>query len=726
MKQQAPDLLREQFSSRTKTAYYQALRQSNPSSDHIFLLAQSITKNGMWQESTNLLEKKIDPTTLTQQQLRQYDLSIMRNHIGLYHASSSLVKDNRNLKINVLKQLQKLENYTNFSNSELQTLAEASADFGLLPLAVKYYYQLAKKNSTYRAQWYAEAGRWANQAADYARAADAFRSASASLNQATNFNQYTNDWLNASINAEQFEQVKPFLTKVVAHPPKSLKTIEKIANISYQAGFYTIASQLFFTLALRDDAIEKQRWYEKASYWSSKAENYTDAASYLIKAEQITNNSNDRWVIQQRLIDIYMKDKKPQLALSILLPILKQAPENKKLSNKAIYIALINNKFSLARKLNKNYLQTAPNSLNALSNQVEIEIADKKYTQAIHYIKKIIKITPYALKPRQQWAQLEEQEGNYSLALELRQWVYNTTNRAEHLQKVIQVAQLDLKGSGLKTLQQLAQQQELPTQAVYDVFFHLVNSGQKKSAERFLSQYLESHRAQKKLLITLAKWYGGEKRYAKALKTWNKVEKYFGRSSTSGLNKFELLWALNRKHQAHRLWLNNYRRWGKHANTRQLSLMAEVAWQNKHTKTALSYYKRLLNKRYRGAAKKRPLQYMRIAILNKKMGRPRTALSTYHKGFIKTRNTDLLINGLQLSFDQYDTYNFKRLTSLAKKYRRQFRSNSRYWLLQAANAQQNKQYQTALRYYRKVLSLKPRSREARRGVRDIKRYLRGI
>ena len=730
MKQQDPNLLREQFSSRVKTKYYQVLRRSNPDSDNVLSLAQSITEKGLWQASTNLLEKKIDLSTLTQQQLQQYDLNIMRNNIGLYHASSNLIKDNRNLKINVLKQLQKLDQYNNFSNSELQTLAETSADFGLLPLAIKHYYQLAKQNSAYQSQWYAEAGRWANQAADYAEAANAFKSAGDSLSQTTNqamdFNQYTDDWLKASINAQQFEQAKPFLAKVAAHPPKSLTTIEEMANISSQAGFYTIASQLFSTLAQRDKATEKQRWYEKASYWAGKAENYDDAANYLIKAKQITNNSNDRWVIQQRLIDIYIKGEKPQLALAIILPILKQSPENKELSNKAIYIALTNKNISLAREINKHYLKIAPNSLNALNNQVEIEVADEKYAQAIHTIKQIIKISPHALKPRQQWAQLEEQEGNYPLALELRQWVYAVSNKPEDLQKVIQVAQLDLKGEGLKTLQQIAQQHELPTQAVYDVFFHLVNAGQKNAAEKFLSHYLESHHEKKKLFVTLAQWYSGEKRYAKSLQTWNKVEKYFGRSSASGLNKFELLWALKRKHQAHRLWLSNYRQWSKHAKPRQLSLMAEVAWQNKHTKTALSYYNRLLKKRYKGSSKERPLQYMRIALLNKKMGRPRTALSIYRKGFIRTRNSDLLINGLQLSFDQHDVYNFKRLTSLAKKHRRQFRSNSRYWLLQAANAQQNKHYRTALKHYRKVLSLKPRSREARSGVRAIKRYLKSI
>ena len=724
MKQQDPNVLREQFSSPAKTKYHQALRLSNPNNDRIISLARSITEKSMWKESTNLLEKKINLATLTQPQLQQYELNIMRNNIGIFHASSNLIKDNRNLKNNVLKQLQTLAEYNNFSNSELQTLAENSADFGLLPLAVQHYYQLAKQSTAYQSQWYAEAGRWANQAADYAGAAEAFKSAGDSLNQANNINQYTDKWLKAAINAKQFEQIKPFLTNIAAHPPESLTTIDKMANISYQAGFYTIASQLFATLAQRDAATEKQRWYEKASYWSAEAENYNDAANYLIKAEQITNDSNDRSIIQQRLIDIYIKDEKFQLALSIILPILKKSPERKELTNKAIYLALANKKIALAREINKDYLQLDPNSLDALNNQTEIEIADKKYTPAIHYIKKIIKITPYALKPRQQWAQLEEEEGNFQLALELRQWVYSASNKPEHLQKVIQLAQLDIKDNGLKTLQQLAHQQELPTQAVYDVFFHLVNSGQKDFAEQFLSQYLTTYTAKEELLVTLAKWYGGEKRYTESLKTWEKVEKDFGKSNTSELNKFELLWALKRKRQAHRLWRSNHRKWSKHANTRQLSLIAEVAWRYKYTKTALYYYNRLLKKRYKGSKRERPLQYMRIAILNKKLGRVRTALSTYRKGFIRTRNPNLLINGLQLSFDRKDNYHFKQLTSLAKKRKRLFRSKSRYWLLQAADAQRNKRYRKALKYYKTVLSLKPRSREARSGVRAIRRHLR--
>ncbi|MCK5897121.1 MAG: tetratricopeptide repeat protein [Cocleimonas sp.] len=725
MDQQDTSVLKEQFSSRLKTKFHQALKYPQ-NNEHILQLASVMNEKSMWQESTELLTRKIEQSVLSQQQAKRYDLILLHNYIGDYHTSSSLIKDNSTLKTNVRKQLQKLESYTNFTLSEQQTLAENSADFGLLPLAVKQYYQLAQNDSTYRSQWYAEAGQWANKAEDFIQAADAFKLAGEGLQQSSNFNQYTDDWLNASIKANQIEKVQPFLEKIKQHPPKSLKKIEKLANISSQAELYSTASQFFAYLAEQDVATQTQRWYEKASYWSTKAKNYTMAANYLLHAKKITHDSSDQWVIQQRLIDIYIKGKEPKQALTILLPLIKEAPDNHKLSDQAIYIALESGDITLARQLNTPYLQTLPPSLHALNNQVDIETKDKKYAQAIQYLKKIINITPNALKPRQQWAELEAQEGNYQLALELWQWIYSVSHQTKHLQKVIQLAQLNLPKEGVTTLKQIAQQYELPKQAVYDVFFYLVNADKKESAEQFLNEYLAIHQTEKELLETLAKWYGGERRYKKSLQTWNKIEKQFGQNFSTSLSRFELLWLLKRKRQAHRLWIANRKQWRKHANPSQLSVMADLAWQYKQTKTALAYYNQLLNRRYKRTSKERAFQYTRIAILNSKLGRKRKALSTYRKGFLKTRQTNLLINGLQLSFDLKDMYNFKRLTTLAKQHKRLFRSKARYWLLQAAHAQQHKQYKTALRYYKTVLSLKPRSHEARNAVRAIRKHLNSI
>ncbi len=727
MEQQGADLLREQFSSPLKTQYYQLLRGFGKNKKHTLDVAYALREKGLLQASNHLLMEKIIFSGLSSTEQHQYILILLANYIDAYHKASGLMRDKQQLLFKIRIQLQKLEQYDDLSNAELQTLAEASADFGLLPLSIKSYYQLADKSPLYRKQWLAEAGKWANKSENYTEAARAFKLASGISNKSSkssNFNSYTEKWLNAAIKANQFEVIKSFFAEIESNIPQSLAVVEKLANISIQAGLYPTASKLFNHLALYDQIEQKQRWYEKASYWIFKAENYDKAAEYLIKAKQIANNDNDRWAIKQRLINTYVKGKKPKQALTVLLPMLKEMPENQKLVDQAIHIALEDKQILIARELNQSYLQRNPSSLNALNNQIEIEIMDKHYTAAIYYIKKVIRITPNAISPRQQWARLEEHQGHYQLALELWQWIYKISKQPKHLQKIIQLAQRNLKGKGLATLQYIALQHELPQQAVYDVFFHLVNSDKKKSAEQFLKNYLDQHKADKKLLETLAQWYGGEKRYAEALQRWAQIEKSFGRSKTSTLNRFELLWLSHHKQKAHRLWKKYRHQWLKTANPAQLSIMAEVAWRYKHKNAALSYYKRLINKRYRSSSQQRALQYTRIAILHTELGRPRKALSTYRKGFIKTLRTDLLINGLQLSFDQRDQYNFKRLTQLAKKHKSRFSSKSRYWLLQAAYAQQGKNYKTALKYYRKALLLKPSSNEARSGVKSIKKYLK--
>ncbi|HIO91416.1 MAG TPA: hypothetical protein EYG68_01045 [Leucothrix mucor] len=717
---QNANILKEQFSSRLKTEYHQMLKIDKPINSDLLKLAKSLREKGLWNHSTLLLNKKINLPLLNSQQQRQFNLTLLYNYVDAYHAPAKNNNEKHQLKINVRHQLQQLEELHSFSNSELQTLAELSADFGLLPLANKLYYRLADTSMRHRSQWFAEAGKQSNQAEDYFGAARAFKLASESSKQETLFNEYTENWLTALINTGQLDQVELFLNDIEQQLPVPSETIEALANICIQAGFFSKASNFFSYLA-KHDANDQQRWYEKASYWASKAGNYENAIEHLVNAEKITNTDSEKWFIKQRLIDVYVKAEMPDQALEIILPMIDSNPQNFKLINQAINISLSNKNLSVANKLNKTYLAQNPNSLNALNLQVNIEASDKKYKQAISYIKRVVSITPNELTPRERWADLEEKEGNHDLATDLWQWIYKYSNDKEHLQKVINIAQANIKGDGLAVLQQIALEDELPKQAAYDVFFYLVKKGQKKAGEKFLQEYLMTHKADRSLLQTLAKWYSGEKRYTQSIKTWSRLERNYGTTKTSSLNKFELYWLLRKKRQAHKLWLKNKSAWRKIANRRQLSIMAEVAWKYKHYRQALSYYTLLINKKYKRSLKERTFQYMRVALLQKKLGHPKSALKTFRKGYIKTRNPELLINGLQLSFDRHDERNFKRLTSLAKKRKSRVKSRSRYWLLQAAYAQRNKSYKTALRYYKRVLSLKPRSREARLGIKAIKK-----
>ncbi len=712
-------LLKEQFSSRLKTKYYLMLNSENISNSDIITLSQTLRDEGLWKYSSMLLKKKININKLNKQQHQQYMMILLDNYVDAYHASVNK-KERIFLKNKVRSQLINIEDFTHLSNQELQTLAELSSDFGLYPLASKFYYQLANKNTTYRSQWFAEAGKNFNQSEDYKSAAEAFKLAGNFVNTEIIYNEFTNDWLTALVKSNQLDQVALFIDNFKQQLPKSHKAIETIANIAIQAGFPEQASYFFAYLA-KNDPLWQQRWYEKAAYWASNAENYEDAATYLINAEKITTSDNEKWYIKQRLIDIYVKAKMPEKALALILPLIENNPKNLKLLDQAIDISLKNKNLATARKLNKLYLSQNPDSINALNRQVNIEAFDKNYKQAINYIKRVVRITPNKLEPREQWANLAEQEGNKDTATDLWQWIYKYSNNDKHLKKLISTAQANINGNGLAVLQKIAREESLPKQAAYDVFFHLIRKNKKTLGEKFLTSYLSHHKPDRSLLKILAKWYSGERRYTLSLKTWNKIEQKYGTTRTTSLNKFELFWLLNKKRKAYRLWLKNKTSWNKKANRRQLSIMAEIAWRYKHYRQSLSYYKRLINNKYKRPLRERIFQYMRIALLQKKLGKPKSALATFRKGFINTSSLTLLINGLQLSFDRHDEYYFKSFTKLAKKHKNKVKLSSRYWLLQAAHAQRNKSYKTALRHYKRVLSLKPKSREARLGIRAIRK-----
>lgn len=716
---QDTNLLKEQFSSRLKTEYHQMLNSSKNTPDDVLTFAESLRDHGLWKNAITLLNKKIDTSQINKQQQQKYALILLYSNVDAYHSSGN--NDNQTSQIHkVRKQLLDLEKYKQFSTSELQTLAELSSDFSLLPLASRFYYRLAEKSMNYRSEWFSEAGRAFNQVENYSDAAKAFKLASDSSKKETIYNEFTHDWLIALIKSDQLDQVKAYLNNIEQQMPNSLKVIEALANICIQAGLPEKASHFFAYLA-KNDSTDQQRWYEKASYWASKAEDYKNATNYLSNASKITSKDNDKWFITQRQIDIYVKAEMPERALELILPLVNDNPKNLKLINEGVNISLKNNNLKIASKLNKMYLEQEPNALNALNRQADIELSNKQYKQAVNYLKRVIRIKPDSLKPRERWADIEEQEGNHEIAKDLWQWIYKYSNNKKHLQKVISIAQANINGSGLEILQQIAREDELPKQAAYDVFFHLIKKNRKKLAEQFLQKYLTTHKPDKSLLKTLAKWYSGEKRYTKSLKTWNRIEKNYGVTRATSLNKFELFWLLKKKRKAYKLWVKNKSFWNKKANRRQLAIMAEVAWKYKHNRQALSYYKRLIKKKYRRSLRERTFQYMRIALLQKKLGQTKSALNTFRNGFIKTSSPELLINGLQLSFDRHDKHSFKTLTALTKKRRSRVKSRARYWILQAAQAQRNKSYKTALRYYKRALLLKPKSHEAHAGIRAIKK-----
>ncbi|PWQ96356.1 tetratricopeptide repeat protein [Leucothrix arctica] len=711
--------LKEQFSSRLQAEYHQLLRNPDADNQDVLTLAQSMTKKGLWEKSRSLISERLNVSILSSSQKKQLATIELRNYLDAYYTASASGDNPDEQRIDVRQHLQLLEDYQNLKPKELKALAEASTNFGLLPQAVKIYQRLAEIDTENRAEWLAEAGRWAGHAGDPISSAAAFKEASEISQGTGRFNVYTYAWLKAASKAGQKQEIKDFLTETRYQLPQAPEALEALATASLEAGIPESASDLFAHLAKRDTPDKAQRWLEKAAHWAAETESYDNASHYLKQAVALASTPSSKWAINQRLIEVYIKDKRQDLALDIIKPLIESNPSNTGLVRKGVEIAVLEKELGLARAWNKVHLEREPNSTKALLSQTDIETLDENFVEASSFIKRVIKLNPKNLEFRERWAYLEEVQGNDALALQLWQWMNQQKSSDKYQKQVIRLAQANMDGEGLKILMDLARQQPLPTQTVNDIFFYLTKNGQKTQGVNFISDYSAQHGPIRELLETLANWLGSEKKYAQAITIWKQLEQSFGNSTKYSLHRFELHWALGQKEQALTLWKNHQTDWLAIAKPSQVAIMADLAWSYEQNTAALSYYQRLIKASDKSKIKERVLYHTRISLLYGKLNQSQAAIKAVRLGFMETSDVDLMLSGLQLTFDAKDFRGFTQLLTLSKEQSSRFAKKPRYWLLQAAFANQQKRYADAGALYQKVLALNPNSKDALDGIRGI-------
>ena len=715
-------VLKEQFSSRINTFYYQMLGTANPTAEDVINLARSLTNKSLWEKSENLLSKKLVTKKLEGELVQEYEFVTLNNRMGKYYESQD-DEEQISLKYEIRQQLIELSKFKKISNALLLKLAESSKAFGLLPLSSKFYENLAQNKLQDKATLYGIAGDLATQSRYDNKAVILYKKALGTAYSKPQLRLYTKKWLTALGRAGQFLEIEKFFNQVKQKPDQYQNNIEIIARESANLGYPQIATYLFQFLAKNSPVNQQQAWYEKASHWSSVASNDDEAINLLLSAKSSENNTkeSEQWVINQALIDLYIKGDKADEALNLILKSIKLFPNDQRLIDKAVYVSLKERKIDTARNINLSYLKTNPKSLSALIRQAKIELVGKQYNQAVFYVKRTLKEFPDNLASQKLWADIEVARDNYDFALDKWSWIYQQEKTAVNKQRLIGVAQANLNKKSLDVLIKLSQAGDLPRQAVYDVFYYLLNNNNKKQAISFLQNYLSSHKPDKALYITLAKWLSAGKEYSASLRTWKDIDKIFGASKVSSLSQFELYWLLGKKKSAYKLWLKNKKFWDKEISTRHLSIMAEIAWQYKYRKSAAAYYSRLLKRRYQRSRRVRELQYMRLSILQEDLGQNSLALSTLSQGVKRTKSSSLLLRGLQLSFDLSDDINFEHFISLANRYKTGVERLSRYWVLLAAFDQKYGLFNSSFEYYQRALAINSASRDALNGINAIKK-----
>ena len=700
--------LKTLFKDPVKLKYEQMLNRQSVSSREVLDTVEFLSSKGMWREARQLLATKL-ADDIDENERKEAALWMLQSHLDEYYISQHDGEEIDRPLGEARAELQRFDQLDQLSVQELRLLAQSSLEFGLIPQAIQTYFRLSEVDTDNRLDWLDKAGSKAMQIQYYSDAIKAYQLATAYASNDPEYKTYLYAWLNAATKMGDKAVVQNIIEGIESDLPDDPMELEKLAAISLDIGRPSIAHRIYARLAEVDPKHAK-RWYEKAGVWAVSNTEYKQASEYFSQAEKLTTNPAEIERLKYRQYEALSDGELPKQALVPVKTLIAKHSDDEQLLKKGINIALAAKDTQAARDWNVRYLEKHPDDVIALQRQADIEIREKNFTQALVYIHKVLAIKPNNIAVQKELAFIQEHQGHDLAALRQWQAINKQSPKLEYQKHIIRLAQATIEqGVGLKILLQLNKQQKLPEQAIQDIVTYYYKRKETSKAETFLAHYLRKHNASLELWKRLASLQKDQPDIA--LLTWDKIEKKFGATNITVLAKLEILWNLGRKAEAIQVYdsypnivLNN---------RFQHQVVAELAWEFERFDLALEHYNFLLQ----GADKKSQVAYyQRICSIYLKQHDYQAAMQTYQAAWNNTANSDLLLQALQVAFEQRLTSDLNYFLKIAMQNESLFETNIGYWQLRAQLASKAKQYDKAQAYYEKILAIKPSSITAKQGI----------
>ena len=715
---QSAEDLKALFKNPDKLKYQQTLHKTSLSAQEALSTVEALSEKGLWKEARHILSEKL-PDQLTDSERREAALWMLQSHLDEYYIAQNkqgekTERENSQQPLGSARaQLQRLEQLENLPLKELRLLAKTSLEFGLIPQAIQTYFRLAKMDKSKALDWLDQAGTQAMRIHAYSDAVRAYKWATEISPSTEEKQSYRYAWLNAANKAGYQQVVNTLLqgieTDLANFANKDAFELEKLATISLEIGRPSIAHRIYAQLA-EVDSEQAKYWYEKAGVWASSNQEYQQSALYFSETEKLNSNPVEIERLQYKQYEAFTLAKMPKKALQKVQAIVDKHSNDGTLLKKGVNTALAAKAPTQARKWNSQYLKTHPKDINALQLQADIEIRDKQYLQAIAYIQRILVIDHQHLDSHKKLAFLLETQGKDVKALRQWQVIYQLDAKLEYKKHILRLAQATLKqGIGLELLLTFSQKNALPEQAVQDIVSYYIDSKQLPKAERFLSQYVKKYPASLNLWQRLVSLQQNQPLVA--LATWEIIEKRFGVNHKTLFARIEILWGLERTEAVYAIYTAHPRLAIKTIYHHQI--MAELMWKFSRFELALQHYRYLLdhdnNQDHLG-------YYQRIIAIHLKQKHLAKAFNVLHTAWKNTHDSGILLQALQVAFNQNNQKELQVFLAIAKRNESLFAKNIDYWQLQAQLAVNRKGYTEALLHYKKILSLNNELMDARQGI----------
>jgi len=481
---------------------------------------------------------------------------------------------------------------------------------------------------------------------------------------------------------------------------------EELASLTLQAGMPAWAANSYLRLASRDKDHE-QRWLADAAKWYLASGQAERAGGIQLRLAGMSGDVEDA----RKAIEYMLAANRSDRAMEALPGLIGQFPADRGLLQKGMQTALAMGRYPVARTWGQAWLQAHPDDVGVMQSLIQVELASGHPAAAFPWAGRLVLLDPESIERRVQFAQISEWTGHTDTALEQWQWLVAHRHEKQDMQRALTLA---------NQLNDYRLVDELLARAASDYGLTQAESSNLASVQEKLGNPEESEKARvaylKKSPRDKAAWeelailreYLGK--LEESEQTWREIERRFGSSETSVINRARMLSVTGRQQDGLEV-MRDYAEKKHPESERFWQVYGDLAWNLEYHADAFKAYRWLWDH-----DKAESFETQRLMILLREEGDVETTLAISQQAWQRFHDPEVLLLAIESAIQVARWKDVKRLVAIAEAEIGLFRDRRRYWLAHARLMIYENRLDYAENDYQVALNLSPTDADARTGL----------
>ena len=410
-------------------------------------------------------------------------------------------------------------------------------------------------------------------------------------------------------------------------------------------------------------------------------------------------------------LDAYRAANEDAVTLSLAGAYVARFPDDRQLLERAIEIALAQEKQEQALKWGFQRLAMDPTDVGQLERQLGLALGAGKLSSALELARQLVQQQPEDGTTRLRLAEIAEWAGNPREALTQWRWLAQRAPESLAAGHALDLARgLGDDAARIEMLILISRQRRLEDTELREAADSFRHTGQLRAGAEFLGGYVKQHPKHFSAWTELAQLQEEDGRLLAAAATWRRIGSSFGQPVDAACSRAELLWRLERRDEALQLLLE-VQADATDDKITYWKLLGAQGWALDRAAPALTAYRTIWRTDNADA-----VDAERLIQLARDANQPGEAVAVAEAAFQRFDEPRFLLLGMDVAIAADAWSEVTRLMKTARLEQQRFEDTEMYWLQEALLAVREGRHEAAQADYQRAMRLNPTSVPARVGL----------